>query len=1493
MKIRNSLFLLIILLSTSNSKLYATVQASDSLRIEQYLKHIYSLEHIIRNTDNSRFFVEISDEFCYSTLAIDANNNVAQKYLHKNDLIKSTCAQNVNYQVHHYSYLSGIPQWMGFADDPIEYAYDHAFSQLLDSKYFQLYNGALGNTNLTSIIINDNCSEEMFEIGIQTLITNSNHYILPDHILADVIDSDEAADLLNGNLRQKYLTSICSKLNLDKLGVFRMRDLDVINEEIWLVESSFQLFDLNTGLKDAVTYKGFSLDRRGVSLLEILINTLLAVFVLALISYVSLRFSKSKATRLVSKNELFKLFLDQIRFILKCFPLPILISLILVFSLAPLAPSGPEHYLEFNSKLWLTLLITSISVIPLCLNLFLVNRLKLDGFHTISGYRLFAVSSIYSGNLIFNLFTYVNTGNFDYLTQGIYLLNAIIIGDLLARSYFQFSSVNSKSLTSRIGILGIFLSVVFLIFVNGLLITSYSTSIAALGLIIFTLTSGLFLVYVKNLNSIGTRSSTSPELGKSSIKIPFVHSLIDPNRAIFEAIRDKASDVELNVMLISGSAGIGKTRSILEAKNAFINSGWDWYYGDCDEIQNDSSPSFEPFLEAFKNLLHIDVFADRGKQLDNVVGSALEAGATLLPADPTSFIKPYDRSSTERMTETCIEIIDTLEKKGKDFIFVMEDLHWIDPESYELFKLFIQVINRNKFARSKATILLTIRESDFITYRGPNIYGLKTDLEKLQKNTSHKFRVYNILNDDNFKVLDFLLFINNTQNELKLQSSTLIQINEIFNKSINQIKITPKYIITTVENWIIDGTLVASYDGYKLAKQINVESLPRETDADVYYHNIISKYDAKWGRLLESAAIIGNKFDALILARVWNYDILDVLDFLEQAVKDRLVIDVSSEDNIFHFGEKDKTGSDKRIVNAIKSFYNSTESVDSEKQIVIEYNKRFIRLHEESLTDLSNLSTEELLVFLKRLGTLLSNSEYHKRAEIVIFEVVTRLVYQDLTEKLGSIVSLLKSFSELSDACEVIQLIITRSSNDATHLAFSDRIASHSTSSSLVYNLTLLTKLIAKGEERTNQNISLEDITHVEDQLVNIHSANVGVFLATLLVDVKFKESDFSLKTQYIKNYYETLKPDFIGEHIYLYSVMRIRYTQSRITPEGKEKLDSDSFQLYQSVKTSPSLEFLKVRSFNLRLEILSYVLENDDQAISEFLNAAEEDFRKKDYNWTQVVLNFLNSYCADIYFKRYSQEAKVLLSECEIIIYKYHDDEVWNLLIYQLLTAKSTFELSQGNVDLALQYSEKNSELMRSNHKMNLPSYRENCTKTAKIYEAMGEGQKSIDKKLESIELLKQKIARSKAPDDLDKKELSIDYNNISHVYRNHLNDYKNALKYAKLSLELKTPDEEKSFGISLYSVGRAYDAMQDFDNALEYYQKAKEYFIGELPREIYQRNILDLNISLAMVQLGSPNSLISLVNAVKSLETDQMKEYLTNPIKERLRFAKSFIKN
>ena len=42
--------------------------------------------------------------------------------------------------------------------------------------------------------------------------------------------------------------------------------------------------------------------------------------------------------------------------------------------------------------------------------------------------------------------------------------------------------------------------------------------------------------------------------------------------------------------------GMGKTRSIAEVKKHFLENDWNWYYGDCDEVQDENSVSFEPFL---------------------------------------------------------------------------------------------------------------------------------------------------------------------------------------------------------------------------------------------------------------------------------------------------------------------------------------------------------------------------------------------------------------------------------------------------------------------------------------------------------------------------------------------------------------------------------------------------------------------------------------------------------------------------------------------------------------------------------------------------------------------------------------------------------------------------------------------------------------------------------------------------------------------------------
>ena len=176
------------------------------------------------------------------------------------------------------------------------------------------------------------------------------------------------------------------------------------------------------------------------------------------------------------------------------------------------------------------------------------------------------------------------------------------------------------------------------------------------------------------------------------------------------------------------------------------------------------------------------------------------------------------------------------------------------------------------------------------------------------------------------------------------------QINNLFNEYNEQLKseskddkLTPLYVFKVLESWISDEKLKYTADGYILTKTVDLESLPNFEDVDSYYHKIFESFEPKWRRILESASVIGNKFDADILAQVWGYELLDVLDFLETAVGQGLLIDLSNQDNVYKF-------SDKRIVSALKSYFKDAKIQEQgEKQIVIEYNKRYLELQADEL----------------------------------------------------------------------------------------------------------------------------------------------------------------------------------------------------------------------------------------------------------------------------------------------------------------------------------------------------------------------------------------------------------------------------------------------------------------------------------------------------------------------------------------------------------------
>ena len=102
----------------------------------------------------------------------------------------------------------------------------------------------------------------------------------------------------------------------------------------------------------------------------------------------------------------------------------------------------------------------------------------------------------------------------------------------------------------------------------------------------------------------------------------------------------------------------------------------------------------------------------------------------------------------------------------------MEDLHWIDPESYSFLRLFIQMVNRNSFLRGNMCIIFTTRCEIDNKFRGPSLEEFGDDLLKFQSNSSFKFSIQELLNGFDFKVVVFAKQMSVQKKGVKIQNNS-------------------------------------------------------------------------------------------------------------------------------------------------------------------------------------------------------------------------------------------------------------------------------------------------------------------------------------------------------------------------------------------------------------------------------------------------------------------------------------------------------------------------------------------------------------------------------------------------------------------------------------------------------------------------------------------------------------------------------------------------
>ena len=142
-----------------------------------------------------------------------------------------------------------------------------------------------------------------------------------------------------------------------------------------------------------------------------------------------------------------------------------------------------------------------------------------------------------------------------------------VIGDLIARSYFQFTSKSKHSNLKTQALAGLILGVLALIFFNTYALTEISPTLFISSLIFIAPLSLIHYGIGKYMDRINEKKLESSKEATLLSEFNFIKDVIDPSKDIYERIENNLSEDKLNLMLISAPMGIGKTRSLKEAWN--------------------------------------------------------------------------------------------------------------------------------------------------------------------------------------------------------------------------------------------------------------------------------------------------------------------------------------------------------------------------------------------------------------------------------------------------------------------------------------------------------------------------------------------------------------------------------------------------------------------------------------------------------------------------------------------------------------------------------------------------------------------------------------------------------------------------------------------------------------------------------------------------------------------------------------------------------------
>src|SRR3984885_2097282 len=172
---------------------------------------------------------------------------------------------------------------------------------------------------------------------------------------------------------------------------------------------------------------------------------------------------------------------------------------------------------------------------------------------------------------------------------------------------------------------------------------------------------------------------------------------------------DRAGVAEPGFALISGEAGVGKTRLVQELADRAAEAGFLVLTGQCVELGAEGLP-LAPLVDALRILAR----TLPPQELARVLGPAAPVLARLLPGllPDASARRPGEEIQKAQLLELVLGVLDRL-SATRPVLFVVEDLHWADQSTLDLAAFLIRSL------RGGRVLLVATYRSDELHRRHP------------------------------------------------------------------------------------------------------------------------------------------------------------------------------------------------------------------------------------------------------------------------------------------------------------------------------------------------------------------------------------------------------------------------------------------------------------------------------------------------------------------------------------------------------------------------------------------------------------------------------------------------------------------------------------------------------------------------------------------------------------------------------------------------------